>query len=67
MTSGKTISISIRISPRFERLLEVSTARDNCSQTNMLETLLFAHCDQHELMPAHEAPVRQSNSREAKE
>jgi uncharacterized protein (DUF1778 family) len=49
MTAEKTISMSFRVSPRFKALLEVAAARENRSLTNMLETLVFAHCDQHGL------------------
>ena len=49
MTAEKTVSISFRVSPRFKALLEVAAARENRSLTNMLETLLYAHCEQHGL------------------
>jgi uncharacterized protein (DUF1778 family) len=45
MTAEKTISMSFRVSPKFKALLEAAAARENRSFTNMLETLLFAHCD----------------------
>jgi hypothetical protein len=41
----KTVSMSFRVSPRFKAMLEAASARENRSFTNMLETLLFAHCD----------------------
>jgi uncharacterized protein (DUF1778 family) len=46
MAAEKTVSISFRVSPRFKTLLEIAAARENRSLTNMLETLLFAHCEQ---------------------
>ena len=49
MTAEKTISMSFRVSPKFKALLEVASARENRSLTNMLETLVFAHCEQHRL------------------
>jgi uncharacterized protein (DUF1778 family) len=49
MAAEKTVSMSFRVSPRFKALLEVAAARQNRSLTNMLETLLFAHCEQHGL------------------
>jgi uncharacterized protein (DUF1778 family) len=52
MAAEKTISMSFRVSPRFKALLEVAAARDNRSLTNMLETLLYAHCEQHGLKEA---------------
>jgi hypothetical protein len=47
MPDGKNVSVSFRVSPRFKRLLEASAARERRSQTNMLETLLFAYCEEH--------------------
>ena len=49
MAAEKTVAISFRVSPRFKALLEVAAVRENRSLTNMLETLLFAHCDRHGL------------------
>lgn len=40
----KRISVSYRVSPRFKALLELAANRDNRSQTNLLETLLFDYC-----------------------
>jgi len=59
MTAEKTVSMSFRVSPRFKALLEVAAARENRSLTNMLETLVFAHCEQHGLQPP-TAKARQS-------
>lgn len=49
MTAEKTISMSFRVSPKFKALLEVAAASENRSLTNMLETLVLAHCEQHGL------------------
>lgn len=46
MAAEKTVSVSFRVSPQFKALLEAAAARENRSLTNMLETLLFAHCEQ---------------------
>jgi hypothetical protein len=46
MHAEKTVSISFRVSPRFKRLLETAAACEHRSLTNMLETLLFTHCEQ---------------------
>lgn len=46
MSEGKNVSISFRVSPRFKHLLEAAAARERRSQTNMLETLLFAYCEE---------------------
>ena len=53
MSAEKTVAISFRVSPRFKQLLEAAATRALRSQTNMLETLLFAHCEQEgiEAMP----------------
>lgn len=50
MAGEKSIPISFRVSPRFKSLLEAAAAREHRSLTNMLETLLFAYCDQHGLV-----------------
>ena len=55
MTAEKTVSMSFRVSPKFKALLELAAARENRSLTNMLETLVFAHCEQHRL---HAPPVK---------
>lgn len=49
MSSQKNVSISFRVSPQFKELLEAAAAREHRSLTNMLETLLFAYCQQHGL------------------
>ena len=49
MAAEKTISMSFRVSPKFKALLEAAAARENRSLTNMLEALVFAHCEQHGL------------------
>lgn len=45
MSSEKTVAVSYRVSPRFKLLLEAAASRQNRSQTNMLETLLFGYCE----------------------
>lgn len=59
MTAEKTVSMSFRVSPKFKALLETAAARENRSLTNMLETLVFAHCEQQGLQ-APPANVRQT-------
>jgi len=49
MAADKTVSISLQVSPMFKALLEIAAARENRNLTNMLETLVFAHCEQHGL------------------
>lgn len=49
MPEAKNLSMSIRVSPRFKRLLEAAAARECRSQTNMLEMLLYAYCEAHGL------------------
>jgi hypothetical protein len=47
VAAEKNIAVSFRVSPRFKELLEKAASRENRSQTNMLETLLFSYCKQH--------------------
>ena len=49
MAAEKSVSMSFRVSPKFKALLEMAAARENRSLTNMLETLLFAYCDTHDI------------------
>lgn len=52
MPEGKNVSVSFRVSPRFKRLLQAAAAGQRRSQTNMLETLLFAYCEEQGLEAA---------------
>ena len=47
MTEEKSVAVSFRVTPRFKRLLQAAAEREHRSQTNLLETLLFAHCVKH--------------------
>lgn len=47
MSEEKSVSISFRVTPHFKRLLQAAAEREHRSQTNLLETLLFAHCAKH--------------------
>lgn len=46
MAAEKTVSVSFRVSPKFKALLKEAAAGENRSLTNMLETLLFTHCEE---------------------
>ena len=45
----KTVSMSLRVSPTIKVLLEIAAERENRSQINLLETLVFVHGEQHKL------------------
>lgn len=45
MAGEKTVSVSFRVSPRFKALLKAAATHENRRHTNMVETLLFAHCE----------------------
>jgi uncharacterized protein (DUF1778 family) len=64
MAAEKSISMSFRVTPKFKALLEMAAVRENRSLTNMLETLVFAHCDKHSL--AEPAPVTASKPKGAR-
>lgn len=55
VSKGKNVSVSFRVSPRFKQLLETAAAREHRSLTNMLETLLFAHCEQNGIQSGDES------------
>lgn len=52
----KKISVSYRVSARFKELLELAATRENRSQTNLLETLLFEFCRRHNIKIKTERP-----------
>lgn len=60
MSESKNVSMSFRVSSRFKYLLAAAAARERRSQTNMLETLLFAYCDEHGL---HAVQVEKSENK----
>jgi uncharacterized protein (DUF1778 family) len=49
MPPKKTVSISFRVTPRFKDLLKAAAQSQNRNQTNMLESLVFAFCEQHNI------------------
>jgi hypothetical protein len=58
MSAEKTVAVSFRVSPRFKLLLEAAASCEHRSQTNMLETLLYAYCAQNGIVTEPEpAPV----------
>jgi hypothetical protein len=46
VAAEKTVSMSIRVPPLFKALLVFAAALESRGLTNMLESLLFAHCEQ---------------------
>ena len=56
--AAKTLSMSFRVTPQFNALLRAAAARENRSLTNMLETLLFEHCEQHGLTARVSKPAK---------
>jgi len=47
MTAEKSVSVSFRVTRQFKELLERAAEHEHRSQTNMLESLLFEHCNRH--------------------
>jgi hypothetical protein len=62
MAAEKTVSVSFRVTPEFKELLEVAAAREQRSQTNLLEKLLFDHCRQHGVLPT--SPVAKKTTKQ---
>jgi uncharacterized protein (DUF1778 family) len=62
MAAAKNIAVSFRVSQEFKKLLEAAAARENRSQTNMLETLLLAHCKRHGIGPPGSIKTRRSRT-----
>jgi hypothetical protein len=46
MNPAKNIAVSFRVSERFKLLLEAAAKAEGRSRTNMLETLLYAFCEE---------------------
>jgi hypothetical protein len=46
MNPAKNIAVSFRVSERFKLLLEAAAKGERRSRTNMLETLLYAFCEE---------------------
>jgi hypothetical protein len=63
MNAAKNISVSFRVSERFKRLLDAAAARERRSRTNMLETLLFGFCEEHDIKAPTEAAEEKGKSR----
>jgi uncharacterized protein (DUF1778 family) len=57
MAAEKTVPISFRVSPSVKALLVAAAAAENRSLTNMLETLVLAHCERAGVQRS-TAPVR---------
>jgi hypothetical protein len=48
----KSVSVSFRVSPRFRELLAAAAAKEHRSQANLLEMLLYSHCEQQGIYPS---------------
>lgn len=60
----KSVSVSFRVSPLFKRCLEEVAAREQRSQTNMLEKLVLDYCRAHSLAGLAEEPTSEDVPRE---
>lgn len=58
MPAEKTVSVSFRVTPEFKELLEEAAAREQRSQTNLLEKLLFDHCQRVGVLSARSAGTK---------
>lgn len=62
----KSVSISFRVSPLVKQCLEEAAAREQRSQTNMLEKLVLDYCRTHSLACLAEEPICNVVAREKK-
>jgi len=62
----KSVSISFRVSPLVKRCLEEAAAREQRSQTNMLEKLVLDYCRTYSLACLAEEPICNDVPREKK-
>lgn len=63
MAAEKTVALSLRVSPQLKTMLEVAAAQEHRSLTNMVETLVLAHCAQNAIKGP---PAKKSKSRGCK-
>jgi hypothetical protein len=59
----KTKTMSLRVSPTFKAALKLAAERDLRSQTNFLEHLLFAYCEQNGIPVESPSPKKKTTSR----
>lgn len=62
----KSVSVSFRVSPLFQRCLEEAAPREQRSQTNMLKMLMLDYCRAHSLAGLAEEPTNKDAPREGK-
>lgn len=48
----KTETLNLRVSPEFKAALVAASRREHRSMANMIEFLVLAYCEQHNLIPA---------------
>ena len=58
----KTQTMSLRVSPEFKSALKLAAERERRSQTNLLEHLLFAYCEQNGIPVKSHSPKKKTKS-----
>ncbi|WP_076846640.1 MULTISPECIES: hypothetical protein [Burkholderia] len=46
----KTETLNLRVSPRFKSALQTAARRERRSMANMIEYLVLAYCEEHDLV-----------------
>jgi len=62
MSLRKTQTMSLRVSPEFKSALKLAAERERRSQTNLLEHLLFAYCEQNGIPVKATSPKKKTKS-----
>ena len=62
MTTLKTEAMSLRVSPEFKAALKLAADQEHRSQTNFLEYLLFAYCEQNSIPVTKPASKKKTKS-----
>lgn len=62
MATLKTETMSLRVSPEFKAALKLAADQERRSQTNLLEYLLFAYCEQTSIPVKTPSPKKKTKS-----
>ena len=65
MPATKSVPVSFRVTTEFKSLLELAAQKEQRSQTNLLEKLLFDHCRKRGITAAKAASPALSTAAEA--
>lgn len=61
----KSETLNLRVSPQFKAALQAAARRERRSMANMVEYLVLAYCEEHQLVPpsTQDAQIPESTAR----